>query len=95
MNSDIQSPPPIHAHVSDSSCSMLGAGLGGKFIIIKKLQTYSVGDIVCFKSFRGSIIHRVTHVKHGYVFTKGDHNKNGDGWIPIEDVEGKLIEILK
>ena len=84
-------------HVSDRTPSMLGAGYDkDKHIIVVSQPEYAAGDDVTFRDpARGLILHRVTHTKPGYVFTKGTFNKNGDGWIPVDRVVGKVVRVLK
>lgn len=74
-----------------TSPSMLGE-MQGKYIVVVPQAEYQPGDDVTFKDISGNnITHRVTHVKPGFVFTKGTFNKNGDGWIPIKQVYGKVV----
>lgn len=72
--------------------SMLGTGLNNRFFVAVPQPTYAVGDIVAFKNVAGRLTaHRVTAVKPGFVFTKGDFNRSGDGWIPLADVVGRVV----
>jgi hypothetical protein len=70
--------------------SMLGS-LPMDKVTVRKCESYAIGDIVVFKRWDKYIIHRVTAVKAGYVFTKGDFNRQPDGWTPLSDVMGKMI----
>lgn len=75
--------------------SMLGSGINNKYIAVLAQSAYQPNDLVVFKGARGNlVIHPVTHVKPGYVYTKGTFNKHGDGWIPLSDVVGKTTKIL-
>lgn len=72
--------------------SMLGTGLNNRFFVAVPQKAYAVGDIVAFKNMAGGLTaHRVTSVKPGFVFTKGDFNPTGDGWIPLADVVGRVV----
>ena len=80
-------------HVLDSTDSMLGTGYNKKFVIVELKPEYVIGDDVIYsdpRSKAGATLHRVTAVKPGYVYTKGIHNQNGDGWIPLKDVSGHV-----
>lgn len=76
--------------------SMLGSGYRDNMLVVVRPpgDKYEVGDDVAFVnpgSRVGKTLHRVTHVKPGYVYTKGINNKQGDGWIPIADLFGKVV----
>lgn len=58
---------------------------------VQPQDAYAVGGIVVFKRWDRYIIHRVTATKPGFVFTKGDFNRQPDGWTPIADVVGKVL----
>ena len=82
------------------SGSMEPAIKTGSVILIKKQDTYSVGDIISFVSGgQDSTTHRVvkTEVKNGkeIFYTKGDANQGEDREsVSIEKVLGKTIFIL-
>lgn len=77
------------------SPSMLGTVVSGKKDIqLERAKEYLVGDIVSFKNANGGrTLHKVTHTKPGYVYTKGTFNRNGDGWIPLSDVFGRVTNV--
>lgn len=78
------------------STSMLGSGLNKSTMVVVPTQEYQPGDYVTFKNaYGGTTTHQVTHTKPGHVFTKGTFNKNGDGWIPLSDVVGKVTSAYK
>lgn len=74
--------------------SMLGTPTGDYVVTVKPLA-YAVGDLIIFRSNRGYILHRVTHVKLDHVFTKGDFNRHGDGWTRADRVEGRVVRGFK
>ena len=82
------------------SGSMEPAIKTGSVILIKKQDTYSVGDIISFVSGgQDSTTHRVvkTEVKNGkeIFYTKGDANQGEDREsVSVEKVLGKTIFIL-
>jgi hypothetical protein len=73
--------------------SMLGTPTGDYVVTVK--APYAVGDLIIFRSHRGFILHPITSVKPGFVYTKGSFNRNGDGWTPIGMVEGKVVRGYK
>ena len=87
-----------NAHVEkvwDKSCSMLGTGLGNATIHVQPQDSYEVGDILTYKGTNNGVIHRATAIKPGYVYLKGDFNSQGDGWVPMKDIKGKVVSAFK
>ncbi len=79
--------------VSEKTPSMLGSGYAGNYVIVVEPPEYAPGDDIIFSDPRapgGMTLHRITHAKPGFVYTKGTFNSNGDGWIPLKDVKGKI-----
>lgn len=78
------------------SPSMLGSPLHKAWLLAVPQQEYRPKeDVVIFKNMKGTYTHhRVTAVKPGYVYTKGDFNQTGDGWIPLEKVVGRIELVL-
>ena len=79
--------------ISDKTPSMLGSGYAGKHVIVVTPPEYAPGDDIVFSNGLKpgqQTLHRITHVKPGYVYTKGTFNSTGDGWIPLKDVKGKV-----
>lgn len=72
--------------------SMLGVGYDGH-VVIKKVPEYVAGDDISFTDpvTKTRILHRITAVKPGFVYTKGTFNKNGDGWVAVENINGKVV----
>lgn len=72
----------------------------GSLIVIKKQDTYSVGDIISFNAGGfDSTTHRVveTEVKGGkeFFFTRGDANQAADReTVSVENISGKIVFIL-
>ena len=87
---------PVEVRISDRTPSMLGTGLAGSLVELTRQDVYKPKDtIVWSRDKKNSVVHEVTDVKPGYVFTKGTFNSTGDGWIPISDVIGKITRIIE
>ena len=83
--------------VQQSSASMTGTGYAGNYVSVipQPPDSYAVGDDIVFKRTDGSTtIHRIKYTKPGYVFTQGTFNRNGDGWIPMKQVLGKVTKLV-
>ena len=76
--------------INHSAHSMLGT-LPMDEVQVQPQSFYVVGDIVVFKQWDKYVIHRVTATKLGFIFTKGDFNRQPDGWSSIEDIVGKVL----
>jgi hypothetical protein len=71
--------------------SMLGTGYNKGWLVVVPQEKYDVNDDVTYKNKHGGhTTHRITHVKPGFVYTKGINNREGDGWIPVSDIVGKV-----
>ena len=64
-------------------------------IIIKEYLDYNIGDIVTYIQEGEIITHRVIEKEGEYYYTKGDNNNTIDKPIIKEQIEGKVIYILK
>ncbi len=64
----------------------------GDLAIVRREDTYSVGDVIAFKVNGGFVIHRIYSVTaSGGFTTKGDNNPGTDPWeIRPDQVAGKL-----
>lgn len=82
--------------ISQKTPSMLGNPYAGNTVVVLPQPEYKPDDDIVFKAGPDkNTLHRVTHVKPGYVYTKGTFNANGDGWIPIADVLGKVSQVVR
>ena len=63
--------------------------------IIPLEQCPQVGDIVLFKNNKRDlyVVHRVWEIKDNIVLTWGDNCDAPDGWMPIEEILGKVVLI--
>lgn len=63
--------------------------------IIPASDNFSIGDIVLISDPRKEryFLHRVWDIKQGQVLTWGDNCIGSDGWIPSENVWGKVVSI--
>lgn len=84
-------------HKTSDTASMLGSIVSGKNVSVGlvKQPEYKVGDIVSYNINNQRILHRVTHVKPGHVYVKGDQNRFGDGWVALDKVNGKVTTVQK
>ena len=49
------------------------------------------GDIVLLKNDGGYLLHRITRIKKGTVQTTGDSNCYRDGFVPVENIVGRVV----
>lgn len=63
----------------------------GDNIIVKKVDTYKVGDIVTYKKGKSYITHRITKIEGNKVTTKGDANYNEDPSFDKKNILGKFV----
>lgn len=63
----------------------------GDTIIVKKSDTYEVGDVITYKVDGGYITHRISEMENNIITTKGDANDMEDVPITKEDIIGKLV----
>lgn len=63
----------------------------GDSIIVKKVDTYKVGDIVTYKKQNSYITHRITKIEGNKVTTKGDANKMEDPTFDKKNILGKFV----
>lgn len=77
--------------------SMLGVvGTRSVNAFSPKLDDLKQNDIVIFKNKDGGLTaHEVLALKPGYVYTKGTMNAQGDGWIPMEKLRGRVVKNFK
>ncbi len=63
----------------------------GDTIIVKKSDTYEVGDVITYKIDGGYVTHRISKIENNTITTKGDANDIEDEPIKKEDIVGKLV----
>ena len=74
--------------------SMLPAIQDGSKCLCVKSESYSVGDVIAFRSQSGEgIAHRIISVDRERIFTKGDNNNFIDPPVTREDVLCKVSEV--
>lgn len=83
--------------VKSNTPSMLGSGYAGNTVVALPQKQYIIGDDLVWKGGPGgeSTLHRTVAVKPGYVMTKGIFNQVVDGWIPIDRVLGKVVQVVR
>lgn len=59
-------------------------------VVVKKSESYNVGDIVVYQDKKSLIIHRIIETDENTIITKGDANNVPDGKSDISAVKGKL-----
>lgn len=59
-------------------------------IIVRKQNTYAVGDIISFTDGNSVVTHRIVEKGDGYYITRGDANNKADEPVPQEMVIGKV-----
>lgn len=80
-----------HYFFTVMSGSMSNAINVGDSIIVKKVDSYKVGDIVTYKKGKSYITHRITKIEGNKVTTKGDANKIEDPSFDKKDILGKFV----
>lgn len=63
----------------------------GDSIIVKKMDTYKVGDIVTYKKDNFYVTHRIVKIDGDEVTTKGDANKLEDPSFDRKNILGKFV----
>lgn len=64
-------------------------------VVVRRQASYSVGDVVMFRSGASTVTHRITQVTPEGYRTKGDANNTEDaGVTPPEDVLGRVVLTL-
>lgn len=67
----------------------------GDLIIIKKSDSYEVGDIVTFRDENYFVTHRIIEKTENGIRTKGDfNNKIDDNILTNEDIVGEVVLII-
>jgi len=67
----------------------------GDMVIVKKMEQYSVGDIIAFSTSGTIIVHRIYSFENSRVITKGDANNYADPWrIDQDKIIGKTMFII-
>lgn len=80
-------------YVAVSGRSMQPTYQPGDLVVAREQTTYSVGEIVVYRTDHGDVIHRIIggDGENGYVM-QGDNNPRSDQWTPTSDeVLGKAV----
>ena len=87
--------PPAHITLSGYSMNPLIRGYRDYVTIIPPDRPPVTGDIVLFHEAGREryVVHRVWKIQDGRVLTWGDNCREADGWIPAEDVWGRVVLI--
>lgn len=62
-------------------------------VLVAPKKRYKFGDVIVFQNGSRLIIHRILVRGNKKIFTKGDHNFQGDGWVKKKDVLGRVESI--
>lgn len=82
--------------ISPATPSMLGSPYAGNTVVTLPQPAYAPGDDIIFRAGPNkNTLHRVTHIRPGFVFTKGTFNQRGDGWIPVTSIIGKVVQTVR
>ena len=87
--------PPVRIQLGGSSMSPL-IRYKKDYVTIIPLEAPPVpGDIVLFADFTRDryVMHRVWKVRKGEALTWGDNCDRSDGWIPLEKIWGKALQV--
>jgi len=79
------------AQVIVISGSMEPAVRVGDLLFLREMDSYAVGDIVCFRADSKLVTHRIVEINGDQVFTKGDVNNVVDKPIQLSQIEGKVV----
>lgn len=79
------------AQVIVISGSMEPAVKVGDLLILHEKDSYTEGDIVCFRAENKLVTHRVVEINGDQVVTKGDVNNVVDKPIQLSQIEGKVV----
>ena len=60
-------------------------------IVVKKADSFAVGDIVVYQTHGISVVHRIKSIDGETVVTRGDANNADDDPINLGDIKGKLV----
>ena len=63
----------------------------GDFLIVKKAENYTEGDIVVYQNRNELIVHRIISIDGENYITKGDANNTEDEPITLDKIEGVVI----
>lgn len=84
-----------YAQLTVLSGSMEPEFAPGDVLLIKKQDSYQVGDVVTFSQGGTLITHRITGIQESGFQTKGDANNVEDDWILLpEQIHGKLQLVI-
>lgn len=63
----------------------------GDLIIVREVESYSVGDIVVYRAPRELIVHRIVEIDGDSIITQGDANNSPDEAIDKSDIFGVVV----
>lgn len=79
----------------NTGTSMLPIIQKGDLVILKKQDTYEVGDVISFNDDGMTVTHRIIEIENGFYRTRGDNNKFTDGKLVNNmSVYGKMVKII-
>lgn len=79
-------------NVTVSGVSMNPTMFEGDRVTVRRIESYTVGDVLVFRYKGELLIHRLLKVENGRFFCKGDNALRIED-LPPEDVAGKVIQL--
>lgn len=66
-------------------------------VTLRKAEAASLkkGDIVLLQTQWGYLLHRITRMKNNMLQTTGDYNCDRDGFVPVENVLGRVVRFTR
>lgn len=82
---------------SEGTSMMPMIDANSEILINLRERNFGLGDIVCFLNKGGLIVHRIVKInnKDKKIVLKGDNNLQRDGLYDMDQIDGKVIYILK
>ncbi len=79
----------------NTGTSMLPTIQKGDLVILKKHDSYKIGDVISFDENGMTVTHRIINIENGSYVTRGDNNKFTDGHLVNDiNVYGKMIKVI-
>ncbi len=63
-------------------------------IVVKKCDSYALGDVVVYQTRTSLIVHRIVELRESEVITQGDANNAADDPVSIGQIKGKVVRVL-
>lgn len=84
-----------YCHAMVLTGSMEPAVSVGDFVIYKEQDSYQIGDIIMFNTYKSYVTHRIVDVTEEGFITKGDANNTKDiSPVGKQQIEGKAVLVI-